>query len=286
MKTLLRTIGTLVMTVAIAGGLSVAAPAHAAPTADFKRAATAFNAGNPYVAIGHLNTALRTNPRDTNALALRAIYADYGYDLITKNDSLARLGAIDAGKRGRVDTLLNAILSQSLTPPNPLPAIIGPRTAVLILGYGLLPDGAMRPELIGRLTTGLGQAFMAPGSPVIVTGGNPKRGITEAAAMRAWLIRHGLPASRVHAEHRATSTAGNAVQSAALMRRIGAGSAVIVTDPNHIRRGVVDFITAGVPVVGAMATLNGYVQNVWPVLDKREQWAMYRDGISVLGLPG
>ncbi|WP_245555683.1 YdcF family protein [Gordonia soli] len=269
---------------AVAGALVVAAPAEASPRGEFNQAAAQFGAGNSAAAIGHLNNVLRANPRDATALALRAIYADYGYDIPTKIDSLTRLSGVDHGKRIRVDTLLNAILSQSLTPPNPLPAMVGPQTAIVVLGYGLLPDGAMRPELVGRLSAGLIQAFMAPASPVIVTGGNPRRGITEAAAMKTWLIRHGIPAGRIHAEHKATSTAGNAVQSAKLMQSIRATSAVIVTDPDHIRRGVVDFITAGVPVVGAMATINGYIKSVWPVLSKKQQWAMYRDGISVLGL--
>src|SRR5690242_17592489 len=57
-------------------------------------------------------------------------------------------------------------------PLPPLPAPHGPTTAIVVLGYGLLPDGGMRPELVARLQAALVQAVVSPASPIIVTGGN------------------------------------------------------------------------------------------------------------------
>ncbi|MFI5719121.1 YdcF family protein [Nocardia sp. NPDC051750] len=134
----------------------------------------------------------------------------------------------------------------------PLARIHGPGTAIVILGYGLLPDGSMRPELVDRLRAGYIQALLAPQSPVIVTGGNPRNGITESAAMADWLIRHGLPAHRVHQEPAAADTLQNAERSAPLIFALGAHDVVVVTSENHIGRAADSFAKAGVPVVSTL----------------------------------
>ncbi|WP_459546056.1 YdcF family protein [Nocardia sp. X0981] len=136
---------------------------------------------------------------------------------------------------------------------SPLVRVHGPETAIVILGYGLLPDGSMRPELTDRLRAGYVQALLAPQSPVIVTGGNPRNGRTEAAAMSDWLLRHGLPAQRVHQEATAGNTVENAERSAALIHSLGARDAVVVTSENHIARATRIFLAAGVPVTATLA---------------------------------
>ncbi|WP_228539489.1 YdcF family protein [Nocardia sp. XZ_19_385] len=128
----------------------------------------------------------------------------------------------------------------------------GPGTAIVVLGYGLLPDGEMRPELIARLHTGFVQALLAPAAPIIVTGGNPRNGVTEAGAMAGWLVAHGIPADRIHLESDATCTLENAAHSARIMREIGARDAVVVTSADHIDRADGDFTAAGVAVSGTL----------------------------------
>ncbi|MEU1981343.1 YdcF family protein [Nocardia sp. NPDC019395] len=135
---------------------------------------------------------------------------------------------------------------------SPLVRVHGPGTAIVILGYGLLPDGSMRPELVDRLRAGYVQALVAPQSPVIVTGGNPRNGITEAAAMADWLIGHGLPAYRVHQEPAAADTVQNAQRSAPLIHSLGARDVVVVTSENHIGRAAASFAAAGVPVTATL----------------------------------
>ncbi|MEV0338105.1 YdcF family protein [Nocardia sp. NPDC050713] len=149
--------------------------------------------------------------------------------------------------------------SAAASPPLPrfasaLPALgfRGPGTAIVVLGYGLLPDGEMRPELLARLHAGFVQALLAPASPVIVTGGNPRNGVTEARAMADWLIARGIPAERVIVESDAASTVQNAEHSARIMRDIGARDAVVVTSADHIDRALGDFLGAGVDVVATV----------------------------------
>jgi uncharacterized SAM-binding protein YcdF (DUF218 family) len=96
------------------------------------------------------------------------------------------------------------------------------------------------------------QAVLAPASPIIVTGGNPHNGVTEAWAMADWLICQGIPAYRVHMDHDAESTIDNADNSARIIREIGAQDAVVVTSANHIARAVRNFREAGVNVVGTV----------------------------------
>ncbi|MBO0854513.1 MAG: YdcF family protein [Nocardia sp.] len=136
---------------------------------------------------------------------------------------------------------------------NPIPTIHGGNTAIVILGYGLLPDGRMRPELVDRLRTAVVQAAFSPASPIIATGGNPHAGVTEGDAMAHWLIAHGIGANRIHVESRAADTIQNARNSAALMRSMGITDAVVVTSSNHMPRAANDFVRAGVPVVGRIS---------------------------------
>ncbi|WP_297628448.1 YdcF family protein [Nocardia sp.] len=126
----------------------------------------------------------------------------------------------------------------------------GPETAIVILGFGLLPDGSMRPELIDRLRAGYVEAFVSAASPVIVTGGNPQAGVTEARAMADWLIANGLPAQRIHLEPAARSTIENAEFSAQVMEAIGTRDAVLITSAYHMPRALASFTAAGISVTG------------------------------------
>ena len=84
------------------------------------------------------------------------------------------------------------------------------KPAIVILGYGLNPDGTMRAILRRRVMTGLTVAQAFPQSPVIVTGGNPQNGNTEAGQMRKMLLLLGFPDNRIIVEDKANSTVQNA----------------------------------------------------------------------------
>ncbi|MDF0529251.1 YdcF family protein [Tsukamurella sp. 8F] len=148
---------------------------------------------------------------------------------------------------------VNKALTFPLT--DQVPSGVAAGSTIVILGYGLENNGAMRPILTERLTKGLALAQAYPSFPVIVTGGNPKAGKTEAAAMREWLVTQGVPATRIYTEDRAGSTQANAINSAALMRQNGFGNgAVLVTSADHTRRSVADFLCAGVTLQAVVAS--------------------------------
>ncbi|MFE3321179.1 YdcF family protein [Nocardia sp. NPDC059195] len=150
------------------------------------------------------------------------------------------------------DPLVGAVGSVAGLAGIELPATYGPETAIVVLGYGLLPDGTMRPELGNRLHAALIQAYMSPASPVIVTGGNPRNGVTEAQVMADWLTIHGVARQRLHPETEAGSTVQNAAFSARMMEALGVTKAVLITSADHMRRALDNFLAAGIPVVATM----------------------------------
>ncbi|MDN2501311.1 YdcF family protein [Nocardia nova] len=268
----------------LAGPPTTTATAADGPAPLYNSAQENFVNGNDAAGLADLRSLLDATPDDAQALALQGIWSDYTGDLLTREAAFNRLAAIDPGMAQGARNLIGAIGAAVGTLPNPLPALVGPQTGIVVLGYGLLPDGSLRPELVNRLTAAWLQAIAAPMSPIVVTGGNPQNGVPEAAAMAGWLIGHGIPASRVLVEDRANSTVQNALFSTRMLQDAGATSAVVVTSPNHIRRAVADFIVAGTRVVGAMTSLDQLVSQL-PPPSKAAQRGIYLDATRTFLLP-
>ena len=131
---------------------------------------------------------LAVTANDPDALALRAVWADQetGYRDPRRGIDQAHLGAGECchpdPRADRRVTAAAAIV------PSTSPVVTPTNAAIVILGYGLRPNGTMAPELVKRLEAGLAQAQASPTAPVFVTGGVLKKGITEAAAMKKWLV--------------------------------------------------------------------------------------------------
>ncbi|MCZ8382285.1 YdcF family protein [Mycobacterium sp. CPCC 205372] len=134
------------------------------------------------------------------------------------------------------------------------------KPAIVILGYGLNPDGSMRTILRRRVLTGLTVAQFFPQSPVIVTGGNPRNGVTEAAQMRQMLTTLGLPPNRIIVEDRANSTVQNARFSVPLAKNAGATGIILVTSSTHQDRADTNFIDAGGNVLATVSYPDGSPQ--------------------------
>ena len=69
------------------------------------------------------------------------------------------------------------------------------------------------------MLTGLTVAQFFPQSPIIVTGGNPQSGNTEAGQMRKMLLLLGFPDNRIIVEDKANSTVQNAQFSVPLAKQ-------------------------------------------------------------------
>ncbi|MFD4294588.1 YdcF family protein [Rhodococcus sp. NPDC058505] len=129
-------------------------------------------------------------------------------------------------------------------------------TNIVVLGAGLFPDGTMRPVLVSRLQAALQVANRYPLSPIIVSGGVPRNGVTEARAMREWLVANGVPWFRITEEGTSRSTVENARNTNSILADRGAAGAVVVTSPDHLERAMIDFRTAvagRIPIAGVVA---------------------------------
>jgi uncharacterized SAM-binding protein YcdF (DUF218 family) len=134
------------------------------------------------------------------------------------------------------------------------------KPAIVILGYGLNADGSMQTILRRRVLTGLTVAQFFPQSPVIVTGGNPRNGVTEAAAMRQMLVMLGFPASRILVEDKANSTVQNARFSVPLAKKAGTTGIILVTSSTHQDRADGNFVDAGGNVLATVSYPDGSPQ--------------------------
>ncbi|GAA5053182.1 YdcF family protein [Nocardia callitridis] len=260
-------------------------PANAADTKDlYNSAQNHFTYGDDVAGRADLRELLSQDPNDAEALSLQAIWSSYADDQPAYGAAIGRLRAVDPPLAQGTENVLGAINVAVGTLPNPLPALVGPQTGIVVLGYGLLPDGALRPELVNRLTAAWFQAIASPLSPIVLTGGNPVNGVSEADAMAGWLIGRGVPASRIRVENRAGSTVQNALFSTQILRDSGVFSTVVVTSPNHIRRAVADFIIAGTQVVGATTSLDELVSQL-PPPSRAAQRNIYVDATRTFQLP-
>jgi len=127
------------------------------------------------------------------------------------------------------------------------------KPAIVILGYGLKPDGTMRLISHTRVLAGLVVAQMFPQAPIIVTGGNPRNGNTEAGQMDRMLRLYGTPRERIIVENRANSTVQNAEYSVPLAKQAGASGIILVTSSSHQDRADGNFADAGGNVLATVS---------------------------------
>lgn len=129
-------------------------------------------------------------------------------------------------------------------------------TDIVILGAGLTPDGQIQPVLEERLRAGYRLATAYPTSRIIVTGGVPKNGRTEARAMGDWLRGAGIAPHRITEEQDSNSTVQNAQFTDRIFRERGTTGAVVVTNDFHLNRAVLNFrqaVDGRIPVTGVVA---------------------------------
>lgn len=131
------------------------------------------------------------------------------------------------------------------------------KPAIVILGYGLNDNGTMRTILRRRVLTGLTVAQFFPQSPIIVTGGNPRNGNTEAGQMRKMLRLLGFPDHRIIVEAKANSTVQNARFSVPLAKEADASGIILVTSSTHQGRADGNFVDEGANMLATVSYPDG-----------------------------
>lgn len=113
-----------------------------------------------------------------------------------------------------------------------------PADTIIVLGAKLIgsePSTMLRLRLEEALR--LYEANYAPS--IIVSGGKGwDEEISEAAAMKAFLVRRGVPESVVYIEEQSKNTFQNLAFSQAVMRERNLSNAIIVSNASHIRRAL------------------------------------------------
>ena len=110
--------------------------------------------------------------------------------------------------------------------------------AIVILGYALGEGGVMKPTLVERLKKGYELHKKNPKSPIIVSGGVQKGGVTEAFLMRNWLVSKGVPSKLIYMDDLAKDTVGNAIYSTEILATLKPEKVTLISSASHIRRGL------------------------------------------------
>lgn len=171
-----------------------------------------------------------------------------------ENGLMATLGGCQSVD---ISAIIRCTRDEVLTQQAPVMLDLNPiGTTIVVLGAGLYDDGSMRPMLVDRLTAALKLAQKYPLTPIVASGGAPRAGVTEAQAMRMWLVANGVAVERITEEGASRSTVENARNTAAILTGRRATGAVVVSSPNHVERALVDFraaVDGRIPVSGVIS---------------------------------
>jgi uncharacterized SAM-binding protein YcdF (DUF218 family) len=131
-----------------------------------------------------------------------------------------------------------------------------PPGAIIVLAADSRHSGVPgKPDAVGPLTlerlAAAAKIYHKSGLPILVSGGPPDFGERSLAALMSKVLQEdfGVP---VHwREDRSRNTFENAAFSAAILRREGIGSAIVVAHPWDMARALWSFWAVGYPVVPA-----------------------------------
>lgn len=231
------------------------------------------------------------NPKDFQAHMLLAAYSlatkdaqTYAASMEAMRTVYPEMTAAFEERFHRVDAIMNLPFGMEAE------AVSTPNHAIVILGYALADDGSMREPLIGRLEQGLALARKNPGSPIIVSGGVPKGGVTEAYLMKRWLTERGIPGDKIYIEDQAKDTVGNALYSVAILKQLGIQNVTLITSASHMRRALSVFTEMAVSESLDLQTLDNLVYLDYPsmeearVVSDNEALVIYRDMARASGI--
>jgi len=118
------------------------------------------------------------------------------------------------------------------------PSNVGKADVIIVPGMELAADGRGHSILWNRMLAAE-LALKAGEAPrIIVTGGKPKNGVTEAQRMLEYARELDFPDGAILAEHKARSSVENARFAADLMVEQGMRSALVLSDRRHLRYAI------------------------------------------------
>lgn len=173
--------------------------------------------------------------------------------------------------------------------PSQPPRAESPLQAIVVLGGGIADKGTLRPSIElspeSRLRTLCGAELYRQGvaPTILITGGDASlfgSGPTEAAAMKEWAIRLGVPAASILIDDRARTTYENALGA---KRLLGEDDTILlVTSAGHLLRATTLFEKQGFHVTpsGCGFHAKDRVSDIWEHLTIFDllptNWALQR----------
>ena len=115
------------------------------------------------------------------------------------------------------------------------------RHAYVVLGTSLSKDGNLKSETVKRLNTCLKAKKKNEKSYIIVSGGRPVNGKTQANVMKKWLKQHSVKEEFIITEQESEDTLENAIETLKLADRRGINTLSIITNGSHARRATLIF---------------------------------------------
>lgn len=167
--------------------------------------------------------------------------------------------------------------------------------AFVVLGYALSEEGEMEDTLIERLKVAKEAAEEYPDSKIIVSGGVPKEGNTEAGLMYDWLVEEGIDKERIFKEDMATDTVENALFSMDIAKDEEVKDITVISSTAHMRRALVIFneVSEMMEKKGDPATNRHITNTVYMDFENEEEvenvsedeeLVIYRDLIRATGI--
>ena len=134
---------------------------------------------------------------------------------------------------------INAGMPMNTSVPSGLPA---KGHVFVVLGSALTKSGGMTTKLERRLKLAVKALQKYPNSMVLVSGGAPRKGKTEAKVMKDWLIKKGVAKSRIITEAVSASVIGNAKYATQVLAKYPKfTSYTLVSDASQLRLASVLF---------------------------------------------
>jgi vancomycin permeability regulator SanA len=117
----------------------------------------------------------------------------------------------------------------------------------LVLGAQVDPDGTPSPFLTARLS--LAQRLYETGKVkvILVSGDNSRPDYDEPSAMRTWLMRHGIPDSKIVRDYAGFDTYDSCARA---LRIFGVHRLIVVTQTFHVARAVALCRHVGIDATG------------------------------------
>lgn len=122
----------------------------------------------------------------------------------------------------------------------------GPADIAVIFGNALEPDGSPKPILASRLDVGV-RCYRAWDCPLIfVSGSIDGPGLDESAAMRDYLVAHGVPSERIVVDDQGDNTLATAQHAVAYLQERPISRVMLVSQYYHLARARLAFESAGI----------------------------------------